>query len=86
MDLYMGQFYDELIKDKDFLKERNEKLEKVLALEEELCKDFSPQQRELLRKMLSADTEVWNMESEHTFAKGVKIGMLLQTALDKIKL
>lgn len=86
MDLYTGQFYHETIKDEVFLKERNEKLQEVIELENELCKGFSAQQIELLRKMLSADQEVWVMESDEKFAKGVKLGMLLQTALDKIKL
>lgn len=86
MDLYAGQFYHETIQDEELLKERNSKLDEVISLEEELCKNLSQEQQELFKKILMADGEVWTMESDFTFAKGIKIGMQLQRALDKIKL
>lgn len=86
MELYAGQFYHEIISDKDLLKERNKKLDEIIALKENLCTDLSDEQKELFKKVLTANEEVWAMESDFTFAKGVKIGMRLQAALDKIKL
>ena len=86
MDLYAGQFFHEVINDEELLKERNEKLSKVIALQEEFFKALSEEQKELFRQILATDGEVWSMESDFTFSKGVKIGMQLQKALDKIKL
>lgn len=86
VDLYAGRFYQEIIQDKAFLKQRNDKLDEAIALKNSLAKNLSEENRELLEKLFNADAEVWIMESDFNFAKGVKIGMQLQRALDKIKL
>ena len=85
-ELYIGNYHHECIKDKAYLEERNEKLDKASALEEKLCSTLSEEQKKLLQKLLNADADILIDEMDVAFARGVKIGMLLQTNLDKIEL
>ena len=84
-ELYVGEYYEENYED-EFLTERNKKMDKVIEIRERLVKEFSREQKELLEKLLSADAEVWMYEEERLFARGIKLGMLLQNALEKITL
>ena len=84
--LYMGQFHQDCITDKEYLEARNKKLDKASIAQTQLEKTLTDEQKELLQNLLNSDADVWIDEIDYTFARGVKIGMLLQNSLDKIQL
>ena len=84
--LYMGQFHQDCIKDKEFLEERSKKLDTASSTQTQLEKTLSDEQKKLLKQLLEDDADIWTDEVDYAFARGVKIGMLLQNSLDKIQL
>ena len=74
--LYTGKFSQDFIKDKEYLEERNVKLEK----------NFSAEQKKLLNELLETDADIWADEVDSIFARGVKIGILFQQSLDNLSL
>jgi len=84
--LYTGKFSQDFIKDKEYLEERNVKLEKASNLLTQLEKTFSAEQKKLLNELLETDADIWTDEVDPIFARGVKIGILFQQSLDNLSL
>ena len=84
--LCTGNLHHECITDKEYLAERSEKLEKASSVYEQLEQSLSNAQKTLVKQLLDCESEIWADEVDIYFARGVKIGMSLQNALDKIEL
>ncbi len=85
-ELYVGNYRHECITDKEYLEERNKKLDLLSDIDKQLQKNLSDEQKKLLKELLEKDGEIWSDEIDLNFARGFKIGMLLQSNLDKIEL
>ena len=84
--LYRGQFHQDCIKDKEYLEERNKKLDKACMAQTTLEQMLTPEQKKALDQLLDEDASIWADEVDYAFARGVKIGVLLQNSLNEIQL
>ena len=84
VDLCHGEFSGEILKDEDFLRARTAVLDKYTDEEKVFCAQLSPEQKEALEKLKDLYNELWLMEGERLFTRGVKIGMEFQSALDGV--
>ena len=86
VDLCHGEFSGEILNNEAFLKERNAVLDKYMDEEKVFCEQLSTEQKEKLEKLKDLHSELWLMEGDRLFARGVKVGMQLQAALDDFTL
>ena len=85
-ELCAGNFRIDYITDKDYLEARSKKLDTLSEIDNQLQETLSDEQKKLLQELIENDADIWTDEIELNFARGVKLGMLLQSALDKITL
>ena len=85
-ELCAGNFRIDCINDKDYLEARSKKLDTLSEIDNQLQETLSDEQKKLLQELIENDADIWADEIELNFARGVKLGMLLQSALDKIAL
>ena len=66
------------------MRARTAVLDKYTDEEKVFCAQLSPEQKEALEKLKDLYNELWLMEGERLFTRGVKIGMEFQSALDSV--
>lgn len=85
-ELYMGNYYTSSYSNDENTQERNRILDNCDSLYKQLVEKFTDEEKTLLNELQLKEADLWSDEIDQAFARGVKIGMLLQTSLDKIKL
>ena len=82
----MGNYYTSSYSNDENTQERNRILDNCDSLYKQLVEKFTDEEKTLLNELQLKEADLWSDEIDQAFARGVKIGMLLQTSLDKIKL
>ena len=85
-ELYMGHYHTSSSPQDEYTEERGKISDVCDNLYKQLTENFTEEEKKLLNELQLNEADLWSDEIDQAFARGVKIGMQLQTSLDKIKL
>ena len=85
-ELYRGSYHPDPYADEEYYKEKNKMIDNCDRLYKQLTAKLTEEGQALYQQLKNHEEELWANEVDRAFARGVKIGMQLQKALDEIKL